>query len=498
MKQNTFSKCLRRLTRLLLAGLPLVVPALLPAADSPPAARPNVLLISIDDLRPSLGCYGDPLAQSPNIDRLAQSSRLFQRAYIHQAVCGPSRASLLTGRLPDNTRVWHNRHLFRDALPDAVTLPQLFKDNGYHTRGLGKVFSGRAREEDPRSWAVPNMVRGEGWRNYALPENNKKTGKGAAFEAAGVGDDGYADGKLADLAIEILQDLEGQSQPFFLAVGFSKPHLPFNAPKKYWDLYDPAVFEPEEPFAPVHGAPTMAFHTHRELGGYRDIPGDERVSVDQARRLRHGYYACVSYVDAQVGRLLETLEQLGLQDNTIVVLWGDHGFALGEEDRWCKGTNFELDTRVPLLVRVPDMAERGVATHSLVEAVDIYPTLAALAGLTPPADLDGRSLVPMLKDPTASIRDYALSQFCRPWGQNEPDFMGYSIRTQAHRYTRWVQWPSRTTVIEELYDYESPGARLGGGALLVARENVLDNPAYAETRDQLRMKMDEVFRTRLD
>lgn len=487
-----------RLTALLL-GLLLIMPTALTAADATPeAARPNILLIAIDDLRPALGCYGDPLVQSPNIDRLARGSRLFQRAYIQQAVCGPSRAALLTGRLPDNIRVWHNRHLFRDTLPNAVTLPQLFKNNGYHTQGLGKVFSGREREEDPPSWSVPSLVRGDGWRNYALPENNTRSGKGVAFEAADVDDDGYPDGKLTDLAIETLTRLQGQPQPFFLAVGFFKPHLPFNAPKKYWDLYDPAVFDFPEPPAPIDGALEIAYHTHRELGGYRDIPDDERVSAEQSRMLRHGYYACVSYIDAQVGRLLDTFERLGLQDNTIVVLWGDHGFALGEEDRWCKGTNFELDTRVPLLIRVPDMAAPGVPTGSLVEAVDIYPTIAALAGLTPPDDLDGHCLVPVLKDPAASIRDHALSQFPRPWRRDEPDFMGYSIRTPTHRYTRWVQWPARKTVAEELYDYASPDSSLGGGSLLVARQNVLDHPAHVETRDRLRMKMDEVLRTRVD
>jgi iduronate 2-sulfatase len=231
-------------TYLLLLGLLLAVPTRLPAMDAQPATkRPNVLLIAIDDLRPTLGCYGDSLVQSPNIDRLAQSSRLFQRAYIQQAVCGPSRAALLTSRLPDVTRVWHNRHLFRDTLPDLITLPQLFKNNGYHTQGLGKVFSGREREEDPPSWSVPSILRGEGWRNYALQKKDSQEGKDLAFEAADVGDDGYPDGKLADLAIRTLQDLQQQSQPFFLAVGFFKPHLPFNAPKKYWDLYDPAAFE---------------------------------------------------------------------------------------------------------------------------------------------------------------------------------------------------------------------------------------------------------------
>ncbi|MBM4089536.1 MAG: sulfatase [Planctomycetes bacterium] len=484
---------------LLGSALLIAVPAVLPAADAPRAAsRPNVLLISVDDLRPSLGCYGDTLVQSPNIDRLARSSRLFQHAYIQQAVCGPSRASLLTGRLPDNIRVWHNRHLFRDTLPDAVTLPQLFKNNGYHTQGLGKVFSGREREEDPQSWSVPSMPRGDGWRNYALPENNKRTGKAAAFEAADVDDDGYPDGKLTDLAIETLTRLHGQPQPFFLAVGFLKPHLPFNAPKKYWDLYDPAQFDFPELPAPIDGAPEIAYHTHRELGGYQDIPDDERVSADQSRMLRHGYHACVSYIDAQVGRLLQTLERLGLQDHTIVVLWGDHGFALGEEDRWCKGTNFDLDTRVPLLVRTPNMAQPGVPTEALVEAVDIYPTLAALAGLTPPAGLDGVNFAPVLEDPAARTRDCALSQFSRPWRRKGQDVMGYSIRTPTHRYTRWVRWPSRKTTAEELYDYTLPGSALCGGSLLVARQNVLDQPTHAGIRDQLRTKMDDVLRTRLD
>ena len=482
----------------ILAAL-LAMPTALSAADaSPEPARPNVLLIAIDDLRPSLGCYGDALVQSPNIDRLAQHSRLFQRAYIQQAVCGPSRASLLTGRLPDNIRVWHNRHLFRDALSDVVTLPQLFKNNGYHTQGLGKVFSGREREEDPSSWSVPSILRGDGWRNYALQKSDGQEGKGVAFEAADVGDDGYADGKLADLAIRTLQDLQQQSQPFFLAVGFFKPHLPFNAPKKYWDLYDPAVFDFQEPPAGIDGAPEIAYHTHRELGGYRDIPDDERVSADQARVLRHGHYACVSYIDAQVGKLLETLEQLALHANTIVVLWGDHGFALGEEDRWCKGTNFELDTRVPLIIRVPDMAAPGVPTDALVEALDIYPTLVALAGLTPPAELDGHSFVPMLQDPTARTRDYALSQFPRPWRPNGQEVMGYSIRTPTHRYTRWVEWPVRRTRAEELYDYTSADSAFGGGSLLVAKENVLDHPDYAEALNRLRRKMDDVLRTRVD
>ena len=329
--------------------------------------RPNVLFIAIDDLRTSLGCYGDRLAKTPHIDSLADAGLRFKRAYCQQAVCGPSRVSLLTGLLPDRTRVWHNRNLFRDTLPDTVTLPQLFKNHGYHTQSMGKVFSGRNREAelDPPSWSVPPLLKGKGWRNYVFAANDGGDRKGAACEAADVDDDGYMDGKLANLAIETLKGLKEKGQPFFLAVGFFKPHLPFNAPKKYWDLYDPAVLELKGAHGRVKDAPNMAYHSHRELGGYRDMPPDENLSQAQARTLRHGYYACVSFVDAQVGKVLAALERLGLAKNTIVVLWGDHGYALGEEARWCKGTNFELDTRVPLIVRVPGITAPGVATDAL-------------------------------------------------------------------------------------------------------------------------------------
>ena len=333
-------------------------------------AKPNVLFIAVDDLRPSLGCYGDPLAKTPKMDAFASSGLRFNRAYCQQSVCGPSRVSILTGRLPDHTRVWHNRNLFRDTLPGLVTLPQLFKNNGYHTQSMGKVFSGRDREaeQDPQSWSVPPLLKGEGWKNYALPGNGGENGgKGIAFEAADVDDEGYSDGKLAHLAIATLEELKRKETPFFLAVGFFKPHLPFNAPKKYWDLYDPAVFELKDASARVKGAPAAAYHSHHELGGYRGVPSNERMSLEKARELRHGYYACVSYADAQVGKVLHALKRLGLEKNTIVVLWGDHGYALGEQERWCKGTNFELDTRVPLIIRVPGMTDPGAVTDALIE-----------------------------------------------------------------------------------------------------------------------------------
>lgn len=482
-----------------LALLLLPLPAALQAADESrqPAAKPNVLFIAVDDLRTSLGCYGDPLAKSPNIDSLARSSRLFHGAYTHQAVCGPARTAMLTGRLPDNTRVWHNRNLFRNTLPDAVTLPQLFKNHGYQAISFGKVFSGDERELDPPSWSAPEVLRGEGpgWKNYASARASG--GKGSAYEFADVPDDGYPDGQLAQLAVETLARLKQAEQPFFLAVGFFKPHLPFNAPKKYWDLYDPAVFALPDGQSRVTGAPEIAYHTHRELGGYEDMPEDEHVSAEQARTLRHGYYACVSYVDAQLGKVLDALRRLGLDQNTIVVLWGDHGWSLGEKDRWCKGTNFERDTRVPLMIRVPGLAKPGEPTDALLEYVDIYPTLAALAGLTPPADLDGRSLVPVLEDPAARGRDVALSQFTRPWKATGFEVMGYSLRTPTQRYTRWVEWPSRQTVAEEFYDYASQSSATREGGLLIEQENVVAHPGYGDSLTRLRAKLDETLRTRI-
>jgi len=482
----------------LLAALLLAPLAGLHGADTAkPASRPNILFIAVDDLRPSLGCYGDTLAKTPHMDALARSGLRFTRAYCQQAVCGPSRTAMLTGLLPDHTRVWHNRNLFRDTLPNAVTLPQLFKNNGYHAQSLGKVLSGNNREEeqDPPSWSVPPLLRGDGWKNYVLPEN-QKGGKQSPTEKADVPDEGYPDGQLARLAIETLENLKQKSQPFFLAVGFFKPHLPFNAPKKYWDLYDPAVFQPDAKANRTKGAPDVAYPDHLELAGYKDIPDDEKVSAEQARELRHGYYACVSYVDAQIGKVLDALKRLGLEDNTIVVLWGDHGYSLGEADHWCKDTNFDLDTHVPLMIRVPGVTKPGAATDALLEYVDIYPTLVELAGLPAPSGLDGASLVPILHDPQRRGREIALSQFSRPFKPTAPQVMGYSIRTDTHRYTRWVEWPSRKTIVEELYDYTSDNSTVRKGAFLVERENVVQNPAYAEARDRLRTRMDQILSAR--
>ena len=460
-------------------------------------SQPNVLFFAIDDLRPALGCYGDPLARSPHIDRFAATARRFNRFYIQQAVCGPSRTSLLTGLLPDHTRVWHNRNRFRETHPNHLTLPQLFRRNGYRCISLGKVFSGNESELDPASWSQPETLRRESWHNYVMPQNNGKEKKQAAYEIADVPDDAYPDGRLANLAVETLEKLGQDGQPFFLAVGFFKPHLPFNAPKKYWELHQREAFRLREGLRkPVELLPDVALHGHRELGGYLGVPKTEDLDDEQTRLMRHGYYACVSFIDAQVGIVLDALKRLRLEPNTIVVIWGDHGFALGEADRWCKGTNLEIDTRVPLLIRTPCLRRPGAATNSLLEAVDLYPTLASLARLEAPGNLDGLSFESLFNDPEAPGRGYVLSQFNRPWTRRAPDVMGYSIRTREQRYTRWVDWQSRETLAEELYDYSSSqSVEANAGHWIECRNVAAERPRLLRSMSE---KMDGLLASRIE
>ncbi len=479
---------------LMLGGSPLLWAQTKQPADN---QRPcNVLFIMVDDMRPTLGCYGDPHAVTPNMDALAKRSRLFNAAYIQQAVCGPSRVSTLTGLLPDRTHVWHNRNLFREVRPDAVTLPALFMNHGYTTLSIGKVFSGSGVEEesDPQSWSSPPQTHWPDEGLYALPQNQGLANFKDTFpaERADVADNVYKDGQAAQKAIAALKEFAASGQPFFFALGFGSPHAPFCAPSRYWDMYNADDLMPIQEPERTPGVPEIAWSDYRELGGYKGIPKDEHVTLEQARELRQGYYACVSYADAQVGKVLEALQQLGLADNTIIVLWGDHGYHLGEQDHWCKHTNFELDTRIPMMIYVPGMAQPGVATDALVESVDIYPTLAELAGLPAPADLDGMSLTPLLEDPSREFRDVALSQFSRPWKKLAPKAMGYTIRMPRYRYTRWVTWPDRHALAEELYDYDQ-----SSGPLTIERKNLVDDAAYAPLLDQMRARMDRVFQERL-
>lgn len=419
--------------------------------------RPNVLFIAVDDLRPKLGCYGDPVAITPNIDRLAARGLLFSRAYCQQAVCAPSRASVMTGRRPDATKVWNLSTHFRKALPDVVTLPQYFKQQGYHTRCVGKIYHDPASAQDPVSWSAPETlaVTGKAGPKYMLDSNLHRKGgwKAAATERADVPDSAYVDGRVGNAAVRILREIS--DRPFFLAVGFRRPHLPFSAPERYWAMYDDKEMPlPENPHAPA-GVPAVAMHPSTELRGYTDIPDEGPLDEGTIRRLVQGYYAGTSYIDAQIGRLLDELDELGLTSNTIVVLWTDHGYHLGEHDLWCKTTNFELDTRVPLIISAPGKPG-GRKTDALAELVDLYPTLADLAGLGVPEGLEGISLAPVLEDAGRPWKKAAFSQFPRPWFyRGQPQIMGYSVRTDRYRYTEWQDFRTGEVKARELYDHRT-------------------------------------------
>lgn len=412
------------------------------------AAPPNVLLICVDDLKPALGCYGDELAQTPNIDRLAASGVLFERAYCNQAVCAPSRNALLTGLRPQTLGIYDLGTNFRKSAPDAVTLPQYFKQQGYHSAGMGKIYhTGHGNKDDRSSWSEPfSNTQGVIYHHGEVPRGQR----GPAFEAADVPDSDYTAGVVADLAIERLQKAsESDDKPLFLAVGFRRPHLPFNSPQKYWDLYDRSDFALPEVRKPPQGAPPYAPTKWGELRQYSNIPKEGPMSEALQLKLIHGYYAAVSYVDAQVGRLLDKLQETGLDDNTIVVLWGDHGWHLGDHGQWCKHTNYEQATRIPLLVAGPGI-EPGVAADSFVETVDIYPTLCQLAGLPAPEGLDGESFEEVLQDPGTVVRESAVQVYPRRRR------IGQTVRTARYRL---VEWKSRRAPAEyELYDYqEDPG-----------------------------------------
>lgn len=422
------------------------------------SAKPNVLFIVVDDLRPQLACYGDRIAITPHIDRLAQMGVVFNRAYCQQAVCAPSRASVLTGKRPDSTRVWDLKTHFRAALPDATTLPQFFKHHGYVSRSVGKIYHDPANAQDRISWSAPELmaVTDNAGPKYVLTENltGGTSWKASATECVDVVDSAYVDGKVADAAVDLLHELKDTA--FFLAVGFRRPHLPFSAPKRYWDLYSPETIpSPDPPRAPVD-APGIALHRGVELRGYTDMPDTGRVPLNKIRELQHGYYASVSYVDAQIGKLLDELERLSLLEHTLIVLWSDHGFHLGELGLWCKTTNFETDTRVPLLISSPLLEKRGLQSDALVELVDIYPTMVELAGLPVPDGLDGVSMVPVIADPDRHWKAAAFSQFPRPWMyKDKPEVMGYSIRTADFRYTEWRELDSGLLKGTELYHYGS-------------------------------------------
>lgn len=450
-------------------AISIILPLVAICVQSQAADRPNVLLICVDDLKPLLGCYGDAVVKSPNIDRLAERGMRFDRAYCNQAVCAPSRNALLTGLRPQSLGIYDLGTNFRKAAPDVVTLPQHFKAHGYRTEALGKIYHvGHGNHDDAASWSVP-LWHAEVIR-YALPESRARKGltreealfsnvavdrtgnlpRGAAYESADVPDTAYPDGQIADEAIARLQRAAQKPDlPFFLAVGFVKPHLPFCAPKKYWEIYDRDSFALSERQLPPEGAPDFAPTNWGELRQYAGIPKKGNLPEDLQRTLIHGYHAATSYVDAQIGRLLDALEETGLAKNTVIVLWGDHGWHLGDHGMWCKHTNYEQAARIPLIVVVPGVTTSGSATSSLVESVDIYPTLCGLAGLPVPESLDGSNLLAVLENPSADTKDGVFHVY--PRGER----IGRAVRTARHRLVEWkLPGASPDTAVLELYDYE--------------------------------------------
>ncbi len=440
------------------------------------AAPPNVLFIAVDDMRCDLGCYGASQVRSPNIDRLAGTSVLFTRAYCQQAVCNASRASIMTGLRPDTIHVWDLVTDFRTHLPDAVTLPQHFRKHGYHASAFGKIYhntmpddvswdeptfypkdyAGYSDESQDRLAKFKAKLKSEGVSAEAVARR-----RGPATEVQWAGDEDTLDGGILAAGIKKLREYASVQQPFFLAVGFIRPHLPFITPKKYWDLYDRAAI----PLAPnawmPRGAPAVAFGD-RSMGGfyelqvymdYADAPSPffSPLSEAQQRELKHGYYASVSFIDAQVGKLLDTLSGLGLDRNTIVVFWSDHGWKLGEHGGWCKQTNYEIDTRVPFMIRMPGAKGNGRTCDALVEYTDVYPTLCELAGLPLPPQLEGRSLAPLLSDPDTQVHDAAFSQFERT--HEGKRYMGYAMRTDRYRYVEWLECEKGAIASRELYDH---------------------------------------------
>lgn len=462
-------------------ALVLVVAIGSPSVAVEPAGKYNVLMIAVDDLRPTFGCYGHPEIKTPNLDALAAGGTLFERAYCMQAVCSPSRTCLLTGRRPDTTKVYDLQTHFRKYLPDIVTLPQFFKQHGYHTQSLGKIYHGGL--DDPESWSAPswtstnspkpvgkNTVPREAANDGAKSKKketpkdrvlerdpktglplklapNDRTGRGPPWESLDVADNELGDGKIADRAIELLNELK--DRPFFLAVGFYKPHLPFVAPKKYYELYPRETIRLPDNMHPPKNVTEYSLTTFGELRTYAGVPEKGPVSDEQARDLIRGYYAAASYTDAQIGRVLDELTSLGLDENTVVCLWGDHGWKLGEHAGWCKHTNFEDDAHAPLIFRVPGQLRPGATTPALAEFVDVYPTLAELCGLPTPEGVEGTSLAPVIAEPGRPWKRAAFSQYPRG------DVMGYSMRTDRYRYTEWQDRKTGKIAARELYDHET-------------------------------------------
>ncbi|MFT4600065.1 MAG: iduronate 2-sulfatase [Arenicella sp.] len=453
--------------------------------------KPNILFISIDDLGPNLGAYDNEHIVSPNLDVFAQNGTTFRSTYCQAAVCAPSRASLMCGIRPDSSRVRHLGDKFRELHPDIVTMPQHFNKNGYHTVCIGKIFHNYM--PDSVSWDEPDL-RPE---QYKRPEWLKRDGEtfyvnkttqekqkirrdylvskrpnyyadgwnnGPAWEWEDVHDSLYYDGAQTELAKRKLGELSKAEEPFFLAVGYFRPHLPFSVPKKYWDYYDrDSLPLASNPFVPEQ-SPIMSMNSMYELRGYdgfRNIkhPSQNVMNEDTAKILKHGYYASVSYVDEQFGKLVQELKDLDLYNNTIIIIWGDHGWKLGEHNGWCKQTNYNIDIHVPMIISYPGQPNKGSETFGITELIDMYPSLCELAGIDAPPYLQGTSFVPLIEEPEREWKQAAFSQFHRR-PKVTPDggrYMGYSMKTSEYHYVEWFYWDDDNErlgdfVTAELYD----------------------------------------------
>lgn len=492
-----------------------------------PIEKKNILFIAVDDLKPLINGYGNTEMVTPNFDRLMDMGVSFTNAHVQQAVCGPSRASVMTGTYPDRTKVWDLHTDFRESAPDLVSMPEYLVSQGYETTAIGKIYhkGSTSPGHDGKSWSIPHAqpqdfdpAYGEPafWtyqnpatksemnrlRAEAKEKGIKKHGKvrsavmkkvKPSTEGEDVSDEAYQDGIYTQEALRKLDRLTAGDKPWMLAVGYQKPHLPFVAPKKYWDLYNREEIELAAFRELSAGTPRFAFHNFGELRSYTDIPSDtelgEELDPDKQRELIHGYMACVSYIDAQVGKLLDALEEKEIMNETVIVLWGDHGFHLGDHTLWCKHSNFEQATRIPLIFAGPGV-EKGKITHHPVELLDVFPTLFELSHIEPTQQTEGISLVPLLDDDkkTTVSKDYAISQYHR-YGNR----MGYSLRTERYRYTEWHangyrsydNYDESNIDAVELYDYEKDPNET---------RNLADDPEYSEVRSMLHEKLKDHLR----
>lgn len=482
--------------------------------------KKNILFIAVDDLKPLLSNYGESQMVTPNFDRLAKLGMTFTNAHVQYAVCGPSRASVMTGANPDKTKVWDLHTDFRES-SNLISMPEYLISQGYQSTGVGKIYhkGSSSPGHDGKSWSIPHKLpknfdpkygnaamnnyqdpntkketerliaeaKAKGMNNYGKISNYVRKNLKPSTESANVSDEAYLDGIYTQTALKQLNHLEKEGKPWFLAVGYQRPHLPFVAPKKYWDLYDRDKIELAKFQQLSQGTPKYAYHSFGELRSYTDIDNNlnigDKLPEAKQRELIHGYMACISYIDALLGKLLDDLEKRNILENTIIVLWGDHGWHLGDHTEWCKHSNFEQATRIPFMFSGPGVA-KNKKSHHPVNLVDLFPTVFDLANVPQSTQTDGKSLVPLLDGDTSTTVpiDYAYHQYRR---QKK---MGYSIRTDRYRYTEWHDnnyrsyntYNNENIAGYELYDYEKDP---------LETRNLFEDVNYASVVKKLKEKL---------